>query len=54
MTFAECQHDLDTVTNINYDGPDSLTLDAKGDVTNPTFELFKFENGRDVKDSTIP
>ena len=55
MTFAECQHDLDTVTNINYDGPDgSLTLDAKGDVINPRFEVFKFEDGRDVKDSTIP
>jgi branched-chain amino acid transport system substrate-binding protein len=55
MTFAECQHDLETVTNINYDGPDgSLTLDAKGDVTDPTFDVFGFENGRDVNKSTIP
>jgi branched-chain amino acid transport system substrate-binding protein len=55
MTFAECNHDLATVSNINYDGPDdSLTLDAKGEVVNPTFELFRFEDGKDVKDGTIP
>jgi len=55
MTFVECRDDLTNGSNINYDGPDgSLTLDEKGEVTNPTFEVFGFKDGRDTKQGTIP
>jgi branched-chain amino acid transport system substrate-binding protein len=55
MSFAECRDDLVGGSNINYDGPSgSLTLDANGDVINPTFSLFKFEHGRDVDKGTVP
>src|SRR3954469_4775199 len=55
MSFAECRDDLVAGSNINYDGPaGSLTLDAKGEVTNATFKLFGFEDGRDVDIGTLP
>jgi branched-chain amino acid transport system substrate-binding protein len=55
MSFAECRDDLVAGSNINYDGPaGSLTLDAKGEVTDPTFALFGFEDGRDVDKGTLP
>jgi branched-chain amino acid transport system substrate-binding protein len=55
MSFAECRDDLIARSNINYDGPSgSLTLDANGDVTDPTFALFTFKDGRDVDEGTVP
>ncbi|HZX54867.1 MAG TPA: hypothetical protein VFE86_09295, partial [Ilumatobacteraceae bacterium] len=55
MSFAQCRDDLVAGSNINYDGPaGSLTLDANGEVINPTFDLFGFKSGRDVNLSTVP
>ena len=55
MTFAQCRDDLLAGSNINYDGPGgSLTLDSKGDVTNPKFEVFGLKEGRDVNGGTLP
>jgi branched-chain amino acid transport system substrate-binding protein len=55
MSFAQCRDDLTAGSNINYDGPaGSLTLDAKGEVTDPTFDLFGFKSGRDVDQGTVP
>jgi len=54
MSFAQCRDDLLAGSNINYDGPSgSLTLDANGEVTNPTFTLFGLENGRDVDEGSV-
>jgi len=54
MSFAECRDELVAGSNINYDGPGGpLTLDGRGEVTNPTFELFGFENGSDVDRGTV-
>ena len=54
MSFAECRDELVAGNNINYDGPGGpLTLDGRGEVTNPTFELFGFEDGSDVDEGTV-
>ncbi len=54
MTFAQCRDDLNSGSNINYDGPGGrLTIGNNGDLTEADFDVFGFDaTGRDTSKET--